>query len=392
MSLSLAYTQIGAEVAPGGAKDGAGGVECVDPGTPTVWALHTRDRLPIDVLKALPAVVRSLGRRAAPSTGAAATAAAAAGGGGGAAGAAEDGDEEDEKEGEKEEGGGGEGEGEGPEAEDEEEDGEDEGGGNPAAVAAAVAAAAAAPATAGAATTATATYQLRPQQLPGTAAAVAATTSAGGGTGASATAAGAAAGTTLLAAVADRLDALTAAGGGGGGSGSSSSGGGGSSGGRPTALVVVASLLENIPNMAGLCRTAESMGAEALVLPSRAVASNDAFKRQAVTSERWLPLREVSPRDLPAYLIEMRAAGYLLVGVEQAAGSVPLQSFAWPSHGRVVLLLGNEQSGVPQPLLPLLDACVEIPMLGVTRSLNAHVSGAMAVWQYVQQRGRHTGA
>ena len=34
---------------------------------------------------------------------------------------------------------------------------------------------------------------------------------------------------------------------------------------------------------------------------------------------------QVSPRDLPAYLIEMRAAGYLLVGVEQAAGSVPLQ-------------------------------------------------------------------
>lgn len=36
------------------------------------------------------------------------------------------------------------------------------------------------------------------------------------------------------------------------------------------------------------------MGCEALVLPSRAVASSDAFKRQSVTSERWLPLLEVS--------------------------------------------------------------------------------------------------
>ncbi len=34
----------------------------------------------------------------------------------------------------------------------------------------------------------------------------------------------------------------------------------------------------------------------------------------------------------------------------------------------------------------LQDVCVEIPMLGVTRSLNAHVSGAMAVWSYVQQQ------
>ncbi|EFJ43424.1 hypothetical protein VOLCADRAFT_35411, partial [Volvox carteri f. nagariensis] len=148
-------------------------------------------------------------------------------------------------------------------------------------------------------------------------------------------------------------------------------------------LIVVASLLENVPNMAGLCRTCESLGCEALVLPSRAVVASEAFKRQAVTSERWLPLVEVSPRDLAAYLREVRGRGYLLIGVEQAAGSVPLQTFTFPQ--RCLLLLGNEQSGVPQHLIAMLDKCVEIPMLGVTRSLNAHVSGAMAVWQYVQQ-------
>ncbi len=34
----------------------------------------------------------------------------------------------------------------------------------------------------------------------------------------------------------------------------------------------------------------------------------------------------------------------------------------------------------------LQDVYVEIPMLGLTRSLNAHVSGAMAVWSCVQQQ------
>ncbi len=71
-------------------------------------------------------------------------------------------------------------------------------------------------------------------------------------------------------------------------------------------------------------------------------------------------------------------------GVEQASNSVPLQSYEWPP--KAVLLLGNEQNGVPAPLLPLLDVCVEIPMLGYTRSLNAHVSGAMSVWEYTKQR------
>jgi tRNA G18 (ribose-2'-O)-methylase SpoU len=70
-------------------------------------------------------------------------------------------------------------------------------------------------------------------------------------------------------------------------------------------------------------------------------------------------------------------------GVEQATNSVALQSYCFPKL--CVLLLGNEQNGIPVSLLPLLDVCVEIPMLGVTRSLNAHVSGAMVVWQYTQQ-------
>ncbi len=39
-----------------------------------------------------------------------------------------------------------------------------------------------------------------------------------------------------------------------------------------------------------------------------------------MTSERWLPLVEVNPRDLPTYLMEMREAGYTLVG-EWGVGS-----------------------------------------------------------------------
>lgn len=78
---------------------------------------------------------------------------------------------------------------------------------------------------------------------------------------------------------------------------------------------------------------------------------------QAVTSERWLPLLEVGPRDLLAYLGDLRSRGYLVVGVEQAAGSVPLQAFTFPRQ--CALLLGNEQSGVPQSLMGQLVGCGE---------------------------------
>lgn len=31
------------------------------------------------------------------------------------------------------------------------------------------------------------------------------------------------------------------------------------------------------------------------------------------------------------------------------------------------------------------DICVEIPQLGIIRSLNVHVSGAICIWEYTKQ-------
>ena len=56
---------------------------------------------------------------------------------------------------------------------------------------------------------------------------------------------------------------------------------------------------------------------------------------------------------------------------------------------------------IPHPLLPLpptpppqvlalLDATVEIPQLGLIRSLNVHVSGAIALYEYTKQQLRNT--
>ena len=34
----------------------------------------------------------------------------------------------------------------------------------------------------------------------------------------------------------------------------------------------------------------------------------------------------------------------------------------------------------------MLDACVEIPQLGIVRSLNVHVSAALMVWEFTRQQ------
>ncbi|PNH07214.1 putative methyltransferase TARBP1 [Tetrabaena socialis] len=149
-------------------------------------------------------------------------------------------------------------------------------------------------------------------------------------------------------------------------------------------VLLVASLIDKLPNLAGLARTCEVLGAGRLVLADLAATRDPLFTAVSVTAERWLPMEEVKPAALLAWLERKAAEGYTLVGLEQTAESVRLPEYRWPA--RVVLVLGREKEGLPPEVLSLLDVALEIPQSGIIRSLNVHVTGAIALYEYVRQR------
>jgi tRNA G18 (ribose-2'-O)-methylase SpoU len=72
------------------------------------------------------------------------------------------------------------------------------------------------------------------------------------------------------------------------------------------------------------------------------------------------------------------------VGLEQTSSSASLSDYTFPDQP-TILLLGKEKEGIPVEFLLLVDQCLEIPQLGVIRSLNVHVSGAIAIWERTKQ-------
>lgn len=153
---------------------------------------------------------------------------------------------------------------------------------------------------------------------------------------------------------------------------------------------MVASLLDKPTNLGGLSRTCEVFKVAQLCVPSAKVLQHKDFVSLSVSASKWLPVAEVPEAALPAFLERKRRDGYEIVGLEQTTGSVPLHSH--PFTSRTVLVLGREKGGIPAELLPLLDAAVEIPQLGLVRSLNVHVSASLAVYEYsrVQLAGAAT--
>ncbi|XP_010518698.1 PREDICTED: uncharacterized protein LOC104798352 isoform X2 [Tarenaya hassleriana] len=149
-------------------------------------------------------------------------------------------------------------------------------------------------------------------------------------------------------------------------------------------LIVVASFLDRIPNLAGLARTCEVFKASGLAVADTSIINDKQFQLISVTAEKWVPIIEVPVNSLKLYLERKKREGFAILGLEQTANSIPLDKYQFPTKS--VLVLGREKEGIPVDIIHVLDACVEIPQLGVVRSLNVHVSAAIAIWEYTRQQ------
>jgi tRNA G18 (ribose-2'-O)-methylase SpoU len=66
--------------------------------------------------------------------------------------------------------------------------------------------------------------------------------------------------------------------------------------------------------------------------------------------------------------------------VEQADSSISLAEMPCPEAG-IVLIFGNEVTGVETETLVLCDGALEVPQYGLKHSLNVSVCGGAVLWE-----------
>jgi len=82
---------------------------------------------------------------------------------------------------------------------------------------------------------------------------------------------------------------------------------------------------------------------------------------------------------------QLKADGFQILGVEQAAGSVFLQDFKIEKAQKYAIVMGNEVKGVSDEVMQLLDVCLEVPQFGTKHSLNISVCTGVIVWELFKQ-------
>jgi tRNA G18 (ribose-2'-O)-methylase SpoU len=88
-------------------------------------------------------------------------------------------------------------------------------------------------------------------------------------------------------------------------------------------------------------------------------------------------------RTLPPVLKELKAEGYVLVGLEQTTNSQNLHEYRF--QRRTALIIGNERLGMTDEELSLVDHVVEIPVWGLPYAYNVANATAMALYEYCKQ-------
>ena len=151
-------------------------------------------------------------------------------------------------------------------------------------------------------------------------------------------------------------------------------------------LSLVLDNVRSLHNVGAAFRTADAFALEKIWLcgitgrpPQREITKTALGSTESVT---W----EYAPTTIEA-VQQLKAAGYVVVAVEQTTGSVPLPSFQ-PAPGQAyALVLGNEVFGVDDDVLALCDAAVEIPQFGTKHSLNVSIAAGVVLWDFISKMG-----
>ncbi|MEO1400729.1 MAG: RNA methyltransferase [Cyanobacteria bacterium J06635_1] len=153
----------------------------------------------------------------------------------------------------------------------------------------------------------------------------------------------------------------------------------------PHDLIVCASLVENLMNLGGLCRTCEVFGVAQLVVSDLAVIEDWAFRKLSASAHRWQAMAACSFDQLPTWLVAHKQAGYEVLALTVESSGQLLTEHLFLQ--KTVLLLGRELTGIPSELMALCDRTVAIPQYGHIESLNVHTAAAIALYEYIRQHG-----
>ena len=146
-------------------------------------------------------------------------------------------------------------------------------------------------------------------------------------------------------------------------------------------FIIICDEIEDPHNLGAIIRTAETSGADGVIIPKRRSASLNAtvFKTSAGAAS-YVPVARVS--NLASCIDTLKDNGVWIYGTDASGTDSSETDFT----GGVALVIGSEGFGMSKLIQKKCDFMIKLPMLGKINSLNASVAAGIFMYEVLRQR------
>ena len=149
-------------------------------------------------------------------------------------------------------------------------------------------------------------------------------------------------------------------------------------------LIIALNGVSDVRNFGAIVRSAECLGAHAVVIPAKGSAriTADAVKTSAGALHTLPVCRESSIVKTVQF---MKESGLKVITAVEKSGDIVSET---DLSGPLVVIMGSEDKGISPELTALADRQVRIPMKGGISSLNVSVAAGIILYEIARQRSR----
>lgn len=150
-------------------------------------------------------------------------------------------------------------------------------------------------------------------------------------------------------------------------------------------IILVADNIRSALNIGSLFRTADAFNLEELVCVGiSATPPHKEINKTAIGATHSVEWSYTE--DVLSYLHSKKEEGYKVLSVEQTTESKLLTDVDSSIGEKLVVVMGNEVSGVQQSVIDVSDEVIEIAQYGTKHSLNVTVCAGIVLWHLTSMK------
>lgn len=146
-------------------------------------------------------------------------------------------------------------------------------------------------------------------------------------------------------------------------------------------FIIICDEIEDPHNLGAIIRTAETSGADGVIIPKRRSAGlNSTVFKTSAGAASYVPVARVS--NLASAIDKLKENGVWIYGTDASGNDYTDVDFT----GSCAIVIGSEGFGMSKLIQKKCDFMVKLPMLGRINSLNASVAGGIFMYEILRQR------